>query len=479
MLKKYRLFIILFGVYTPFLLSAKSSLLVTNALNTLVKPVEQKAAVGMKIISLANDACLYQKNADQMLIPASTTKLFTSIAAFDILGPDFRFETQLLGENSSPTKIGNLYIRGGGDPSLETADLEELVKKLKARGIKEVKGNIIIDTTIFDTEPAAPGWSKNDGPIFDKSPVYGLMLNHCCMTILVKPARIHGHKPHIFLPPAAKNFVVENRARTISHPKKQTLHASRSHKSEKKIIVSGSIATKSKGKSYLVVLDNPHLYAAETLSYLLKKNNIIFRGSIIVGKTPQKVKVLARHLSEPVKSLMAFMMKTSDNLYADAFYKRMGALMYGEPGTYARGKKAVDTFLKNEFNFTDKKVDIYDGSGLSHTNRVSPNTLAEMLSSIYKKSPHRDVFIDSLPLSGKDGTLKRRMRGKLVYKRVKAKTGSLPGITSLAGYIMPQKGSPLIYVSVVNRKNKSALHFKSKLEDKACMLLAAYTVSTS
>ncbi len=454
----------------------KSAAHLTHAINQIVQPADRKAAIGIKIVSLKGDYCIYQKNQDQLFIPASNTKLFTAASALEILGPDYRFETQLVTDTqSNTTKIGNLYIKGGGDPTLETAHLEEMIKKLRARGIKEIKGNIIIDASVFDSNSKAPGWSKGDGPIFDKSPCNGLMLNHCCLTVRVKPARIPGHKPQIFLDPEVSYITVINKARTTLSAKKRSLHVARSAKSEKKVIITGTISTKSKQKGYLIVLDNPQLYAAHVVQSLLRKHKISCRGSIIMGTVPLKSHVLVRHHSEPVSNLIRFMMKTSDNLYADALFKKMGAVTFGEPGTWARGKKTVEAFLAEEVGIPAGKLEIFDGSGLSHANRVSPNHLAHLLSWSYNQSPYKNLFIESLPISGVDGTLRHRKRHKGV--QVNAKTGSLTGVSSLAGYITPKQGKPLLFVIIVNRKNKSAVEFKRKLEDHLCTLLAAHAYS--
>ena len=390
----------------------------TNALNKVVQPAHRKAAIGIKILSLKNDHTIYEKNPDQLFIPASNTKLITAAATLEILGPNYRFETQLVTDaQSSHMKIHNLYIKGGGDPSLETAHLEDMVKKLRARGIKEIRGNIIIDASIFDGHSEGPGWSKGDGPIFDKSPVNGLMINHCCLTVRVKPARIPGHKPQVFLDPAIPHISIENRARTILGAKKRSLHVFRSSASEKRIFVTGTISTKSKQKGYLIVLDHPELYTAHVLQLLLKKHNISCRGSIIVGKTPVEGTIVVRHHSEPMSSLVRFMMKTSDNLYADAFFKMMGAVTYGEPGTWLRGKKAVEQFLLSEVGLPTKELRLYDGSGLSRANLASPNHLAHLLSWVYKTSSYKDLFIESLPISGIDEHLKDACVIKVCMRR--------------------------------------------------------------
>lgn len=443
----------------------------TQALNKVVQPADNKAAVGIKIISLKNDKCLYKKNEDQLFIPASNTKLITSAAALDILGPSYRFETQLAAVKQMGNAIGNLYIKGGGDPSLETKHLENMVINLKDHGIKEIRGNIIVDTSIFDDLSKGPGWTK-DGPIFDKSPLKGLMLNHCCITVTIKPARIPGYKPSVFLTPSVPSMRIDNKARTVLALKKRSLHASRSPLSEKKISITGTISTKNKPKSYLIVLDNPHLYAAEVMQCLLKKHGIRFKGTLIVGKTPEHAKVLASHHSQPVSSLIRTVLKDSDNLYADALFKAMGMVTFHEQGTWETGKKAVDSFVSKEVGIVLSKLNLYDGSGLSHANRISPQSLAQFLSWVYSQCPYRDMFIDSLPISGIDGTLRNRMRHKDVQAKVKAKTGNLPGITSLAGYVFLSHDDIIIFAILVNRKKRSAVEFKRKLEDPICLLLS-------
>ena len=345
------LYILPFGIDARSSMRKKSNVLLSSAIHKLAHPGEQHidAAIGLKIISLKNNQVIYEKNADQLFKPASNTKLFTAAAALEILGPDYRFETQLLTNTISSTpRIDNLYIKGGGDPTFKTANLEDMVIKLKNRGIREIRGNIVIDASIFDYVPAAPGWNKNDGPIFDKSPVGGLVINHSCLTVTVKPARIPGHKPIVSLNPALTSIKIENLARTSLTSKKHSLHVSRPPKSEKKITISGTISTKTKLSGHLIVLDNPHLYVANVLLVLLKKHKIHCKGNIILGETPAKAPILARHHSEPASSIVRHMLKTSDNLYADALFKAMGAVAYGGVGSWETGKQAVDEFLSQD-----------------------------------------------------------------------------------------------------------------------------------
>ncbi len=450
-------------------------LFLKESLDNLAKTADKKTALGIKVTSLKHNATIYQKNPDQVLIPASTTKVFTGAAALKILGPEATFETQLYTDKQlGPHKIHHLYIKGGGDPTLATKDLESLVHQIKTP-ISEIKGDIIVDASIFDQQNIGPGWNKKDGLIYDKAPVMGLMVNHSCIRVRVTPSR-GGGRPRVTIDPDSSFARIENKARTVLQAKKNALHVF--YRTDGTVVVTGKIARNSKQKHYRIAIDRPDMYAGHVLLSLLKKHKIICKTRISKGMVSSDAKLLARHTSEPVSEIVRLMMKPSDNLYADALFKKIGAVAYGAPGTWAKGKKAVEHFLVNVVKMPIDTLALNDGSGLSHTNRISPTHLSTFLTWIYKESPFRDYFIDSLPISGVDGTLRKRMRNRIAQSKIKAKTGNLPGITGLAGYITPPQGEPLVFVIMINRGNKSAVAYKRKFEDKICTLLAAHAFST-
>ena len=319
----------------------------------------------------------------------------------------------------------------------------------------------------------APGSSKGDGPIFDKSPVAGFTVNHSCITVRVKPARSLRRRPLIFLDPCLGGLPIENRAVTVGAAKKQSIWVSRTDKS---IIVSGTIGIHDSAKSYRIALENPSLYAAGLLIGLLKQHKIVVRGRLLVGTVPQGTQRLAVHRSGPLNSLIRFMMKGSDNLYADTFFKKMGELKYGAPGSWAKGKKALETFLTETVKLSPEKFSFYDGSGLSHSNRISPNNLIQFLSWVYSSSRFRHLFIDSLPISGIDGSLRCRMKNKTTRAKVKAKTGNLPGVTSLSGYITPLRTDeiPLAFVIIMDIakiSRRSTINGSSKMSSVGSLQL--------
>ncbi|MBA3751754.1 D-alanyl-D-alanine carboxypeptidase/D-alanyl-D-alanine-endopeptidase [Candidatus Dependentiae bacterium] len=443
---------------------------ITGSLNKLIDENRKKASIGIKVATLDTKRTLYQKNADTLFIPASNTKLFTAGAALHILGPSFRYETVLYTDRLYTTaRMSSLYVKGSGDPTLLSQDLEKAAHTLRAKGIKEIRGNIVVDISIFDAQPTALGWAPGDGPIFDKSQVGGFIVDHSCITVRVKPAHAPGRKPLVTIEPSNDLITVENKAQTTTHAEKQAIHTFLTP--DNKLIITGKIALKSTQKFYRIALHNPELFAAHTLRVYLKKQGIVHRGKIVAGRVPPKALILVRHYSKPAETIIKTMMKKSDNLYADTLFKTIGARVYGTPGTWEKGRKAVENFLTRTMKLPAHRYFLNDGSGLSRLNKVSPTALIEFLTAMYQKSAFKKQFIESFPISGTDGSLRLRMQHKTTKGKILAKTGSLTGVSSLSGYITLPGGKHLAFASMTNRSKGSAFSFKQTLEDKLCSLL--------
>ncbi len=447
-----------------------------RTIDKLAHEADKHTSIGVKVHLLANHSTVYEKNAGKLFKPASNTKLITAAAAYHILGPSYRFRTTLFTDKKINSKtINNLYIRGSGDPTLTDKDLTKMVKHLKAQGITEIRGNIVVDHTLFNSQGTGPGVRKADGALYDKAPTSALMCNHSCVRVTVTPTKIVGRKPHVAVSPHTSYITVNNNARTRTKTQGRSLHIVRGENNV--ITIKGVISKRSKPKTYRIAVKHPSRFTGHVLKQVLKQQGISVHGKVISGKVPKFATYLTEHASKQLSGIITFMMKASDNLYADAIFRAMGAHRYGAPGTWTKGKRAVEEFLKDKVGLNPTEFTINDGSGLSHKNRIAPKHLCQLLMWEYTKSPHKESFIASLPIGGVDGTLRNRMKHHSTRTHVKAKTGSLSGVTSLSGYITPKTGLPLIFVIMVNRSNKSAVVFKRKLEDQLCKLLAAHAFS--
>ena len=447
-----------------------------DIIGQLVKQSDKQASIGIKVVLLKNNCVVYEKNADKQFIPASNTKMITAAAAYHILGPEYVYVTKLFTDKRiSPHAINNLYIKGAGDPTLNETDLFELIRSLRKLGIREIRGTIIVDATVYNEQGTGPGWSRGDASLYDKAPTSGLMVNHSCIQVYVSPGAT-GKPPYVSVDPSTNYFKIINKARTTSK-KGGGLHVIREKGNT--LLIKGTISRRSKSKYYRIAVEHPHLFAGSVLESVLRKNKFIIKGKVKAGAVSSTAELLGEHRSEPLTSIVRIMMKASDNLYADALFRTMGAHSFGTPGTWIKGKQAVTEFLEKTVKLSpDEMIVLHNGSGLSHTNQVSPHSLYKLLAWVYTQSPHRAIFIGSLPIGGVDGTLRNRMKHHSVQGSVQAKTGSLTGVTSLSGYITPKTGLPLIFAVMVNRTNKSAVHYKKQLEDQLCSLLAAHAFST-
>jgi D-alanyl-D-alanine carboxypeptidase/D-alanyl-D-alanine-endopeptidase (penicillin-binding protein 4) len=448
-----------------------------TTIDNLVKEADKQASVGVKVVLLKQNSTIYEKNASHLFTPASNTKLITAAAAYHMLGPEYRFKTKFYTDKKVGTHaIHNLYVVGAGDPTLTDKDLVAVAQRLRKLGIHDIKGSIVVDSSLFAREKAsAPGWSRGDGPIFDKAPTGAFMVNHSCITIQIRPSRIAGKKPLVIIDPPA-HVPIKNTATTKAVGAGHTLHVVQG--AANSLIIRGTIGKKSRTRYYRMAVTEPNLYAGNVLAAVLKAQKILVRGTVVSGIVPEKARLLEEHSSAPLDEIMVHLMKKSDNLYADALFRLFGAQSSQQAGSWANGKKAVEQFLHKTVGLDISDLKIFDGSGLSHSNKVSPNQFIELLTWIYTQSPYKENFIASLPIGGVDGSLRNRMKQTEPHT-VKAKTGNLTGVTCLSGYITPKTGLPLIFVIMVNRKNKSAVMFKRKLEDQLCNILATHAFSTS
>ena len=170
------------------------------------------AHIGIKVVSLKTQTCLYEHNADKLFLPASTMKLCTAVASLLLLGPNFTFDTTLgiQGNMRDSFLQGNVYIKASGDPLFSYQDLERCIKALSEKGIKHIEGSFVIDISEFDQVPFAPGWSWDDGPAVYHSPISAINVEHNCIQVTLKPQQ--KGQPTVKLYPSTDFVTINNRA---------------------------------------------------------------------------------------------------------------------------------------------------------------------------------------------------------------------------------------------------------------------------
>ena len=432
---------------------------IQHKLNRIVASVDPNVRVGLEVVSLKNGLVLYQKDQNKLFLPASTLKTFTAAAALSILGVDYRFETHLYIDGN------DLYLKGSGDPSLTLDDLNNLAFQLKLQGIHEIEGDLIVDHSEFDDVSLGPGWMWDDG-----SSVDALTVNRNCIDLWIRPAASLSLPPLILLDPETDYVSVSNRALT---EKKGALKISKRFVTkEKRIEIGGNIRLNASPEKYSVAVDAPNLYAGYLLKQCLQAQGIDLKGHVRTGLTPQLAKSNACHPSSPLSVLVETMMKNSDDLYASCLFKKLGAYTQGAPGTWEKGARAVRAFLSKEAGLNVHHFTFVDGSGESRYNLISPHQMVQFLTWVHKQFAFAPEFLTSLPISGTDGTLKTRMCA--IKGKVRAKTGCMTGVSTLAGYIVTETGEWLAFSFCAEGILGSTDSFKTQLEDTLCQALSEY-----
>lgn len=187
-----------------------------SAIDRTIQQVDPNAHIGIEIVSLKNGQKIYERNAKHMFIPASTQKIFTTAAALATLGSDYRFETKIfhIGTAKEGVLEGDLYLKGEGDPSLTTADLQDFAFQLSRMGIKTIRGDLVIDNFDFDNISQGPGWMWDEGAEYWNSPIDALLVNHSCVTVWVEPGLHENMAAKVSVSPKVEGVAVQNFAKT-------------------------------------------------------------------------------------------------------------------------------------------------------------------------------------------------------------------------------------------------------------------------
>lgn len=444
-----------------------------SELNTIIDSGLDNADVGLYVKSMKNGDTIFERNAFQPFTPASTMKVLTAQAALLYLGSDYRFKTQLLTDAKSAVNgvlQGNLYIVLSGDPTLTYEDLTELMATLKQHDIEGIKGNVFIDNTAYDQTFYGPGWEWDDKSYCYAAPISASIINHNCLTFKVAPSKVAGHpatvvKSSKYFYPRIRNSVVTKSKQSRACSLKLSTNTNST------IDLDGCMKKGGYewGVSYVVV-DIPE-YNRALFKALLKRMDVDVYGTVTFGSATKDLSLVGKHESEPLRDLVREMLKKSDNIIAGALFKKLGQLYTGKPGSWENGSRAVANILEKKVGLQKSGLRLLDGSGLSPDNLATPSQLMQVLEYAYRHNSTSVDFVTSLPISGVDGTLKHRLAN--IARKVRAKTGTISGVASLAGYVMTVDKEPLAFVIMINGAKAYGWQYRA-VEDRIATALARY-----
>ncbi len=382
--------------------------------------------MGILVVNPATGDTLFSRNASKLFMPASNEKIITGSVALSLLGPDYRYKTAFVtrGAVRDSTLDGDLIVIGRGDPTVSNhaqgnamSWMARIGDSLAARGIKRVSGALVQGGNAFPDSIYGYGWEWDDLTTESGAPVDELLYNEG-MTRM--PARVNGRDTTV------------------------------------------DIATRTPGRTYL-----------EALSVALKARGIAIQH----GVTDSVAEVNASGLdtlfvvsSAPLRDILRLLEKPSQNQIAEILIHTIGLEKTGV-GTADSGAAVVKRQLLS-WGAEGDGFRVYDGSGLSRHDLVSPETIVRTLVAIQRDTAFQALY-DALPVAGVDGTLRTRMVGTPAAGNMHAKTGTLQFVRSLSGYVNDADGDRLVF-SLLHNHFTVSVDSVSKFQNEVGALLASY-----
>jgi len=454
---------------------------------------------GVLAVSLERGDTLVALGSDARLAPASNQKLFTTAAALQYFGPEFRFPTFLLtdGEVRNGILDGNLIVYGTGDPAISdrllsgpTEPFREFARVLEEMGIHTVTGDVIGDPSFFEGPTRHPSWNARDLDDWYAAPVSALTFSENVVTLQVRGGA-PGTAPLIVTDPPGAGILVANAATTVDGPVSSPLLLVRDGP-DGDIEIRGEVRSGAGEIWRVLTVSDPAEYAASVFRGVLQEQGIRVEGSARSlgadehsGLTRSKVvapafqrsgeaplRTLAVHRSPPVRDLLKVMNRVSHNLYAELFLFELGRITTGT-GSFGSGAQALTDYLIDVVGVAPADILIEDGSGLSRFNRATASSFVALLGHV-AETPNADTFWASLPEAGNRQELGRMYRS-LAAGNLRAKTGTISRVSALSGVVRGVGGEPILFSILSN--NVPSTSTAKGVEDRIGIELASFARS--
>ena len=434
---------------------------------------------GIEVAELPTGKVLFNRDAQHLFHPASNMKLFTTAAALEKLGPSFVFRTTVESDSGPPAAgiVPSLYLVGRGDPTFcadllappakpaQTGNrtctaLEDMAAQVRAHGVIEVTGPLVADESYFDFEPYTHGWTAEDLERGYGATVSALAFNSNALLLRIKPGLKVGDPAQISLDPLPDYYQINNAVVTTASGGENHLLVERLLDSAR-LDVWGQIPLGSGEADEHVAIAHPAQLVGELFRKTLEDAGTVVKGGVqirqvtrleaaLAVRTPAQATtrlILAEHDSQPLREIVKLTNKESRNLYAEMLLRTLGRQVKHGAGL-DDGLDALNEFVQQVGAKPGETV-FADGSGLSRDDLVTPETVVTLLVHM-TSAPSFDVFLDSLPVAGVDGTLTDRFKAKRLKGRIHAKTGTLEGVNALSGYMDLPSGKRLAFSIIGN-----------------------------
>jgi len=443
----------------------------TRRLNALLdEPPFDRAIWGVAIAD-PSGRIVYARNADRLFIPASVAKILVASAAAALLPPDYRYRTSVYAAGLVDGGVvrGDLALYGRGDPTLSgrfydsvSVAFDEMADALRARGIVRVTGDVVGDASYFDSVLVHPTWAGYALNWWYAAPVTALGFNENSVDFTITPT-MPGSPPAISFAPDLGVVRFTNHARTVPADSVRTIDFYRAPGTNT-IWAAGDVpADVRPWTEHVAVWDAP-AWAAAALRRSLEQHGIVVDGRALttfdsaVYAAARRGAPLAEHQSVPLPDVLRPILESSQNWFADLLLKTLGREFRGV-GSFAAGIEVERRFLIDSLAVDSTAFEVVDGSGLSAGNLATPRAFVQILRAM-RRRPGAEAFVQALPVGGHSGTLQYRFRNPPLEGRVRAKTGSIDRVNTLAGYLELDGGRTWTFAIQLNHHtatNRDAL----------------------
>ncbi|MDD5329039.1 MAG: D-alanyl-D-alanine carboxypeptidase/D-alanyl-D-alanine-endopeptidase [Sulfuricella sp.] len=415
------------------------------------------AGVGVLVQDVAMKKPLIAHRADQPMSPASTMKLVTTYAGLELLGPAYTWKTEVLtdGALAGDVLAGDLVIKGYGDPALTMEGFWSLLHDVRRLGIREIRGDIVLDNSFF---PAAGG----DPGAFDHEPNRPYNVLPDALLVNFKAVRFRlvpeADGVRVIADPAPARLHLVNQLQAPDEPcgdwREAVTTAIGTDGGEAVTVTVSGTYPRACGENslYLGLFDNTGQVDA-LFRQLWQELGGTFQGAVRAGGAPADARLLASRESRALADVVRDINKFSNNVMARQLLLTIGREAGGDGSVEGAGQAVARALAQHDLVFPELAIE--NGSGLSRSERITPAHLGGLLLAAYK-SPLMAEFVSSLPLAAVDGTMRKRLRDSGAAGRAHIKTGTLQGAKAIAGYVQDAKGRIMVVVCIVNHANAGA-----------------------
>jgi len=391
---------------------------------------------------------LYGRNVERGYAPASTLKVVVAATSLATLGVDARLDTSLasLDHPGADGRIEDLWLVGGGDPTLDPDALQTGIAALYHDGVRRVDGDVIVDATSFTTPEQNKAWAPDDFEYGYAAGTSAISLNWNVIEFKVMPTRI-GEPARVTVFPADPSIVIHGTPMTGYDT---TLSIDRTTPGRNEFTIRGSIASGWE-QSYFRPVDGIPLWAAQVVAQMLRDRHIAFGGQARLGTDPIAVQTLWEHRSPPLHTMIKQMLFESDNHIAEQLLRVLGTTA-GDGLMVAGGSETAGARVERAFlharDVPTPGLQIVDGSGLAERDRIAPITIVRLLQAA-AHMPIAHAYVSAFPRAGIEGTVRHHELGPALG-RVRAKSGHIDGVNSLVGYVDTRRHGRLAFAFLVN-----------------------------